>query len=482
MSHPEHNDAVRHEHPDSHEHKERLKRYGRHILTLGRKKPSLQARNPSKLSTQDRERIARKLGLYIERLKVDRPSLMKTKAMTAAGISPQELYRLVIPPHQTTFRQDRLRADIRHYQAIILGLAELTKMDPEILAHRIATGTSIHPVTMLNEDGLQQIIHRLYAISDKLDEKFGLSERFTMLSARKRSLTQQDALACWPNGECFHSQSGEADPFQFHYWRMHDGESELWDDELIVENTSLHQFVRYLPHILLGIDHNFDGDWPIANKDAKDGSKTGLLGWPSLKNHRDVDAIKQANRQRLRNRVDDPSVQRLSWDDGHLMINGLREEDYLARQPQQMTDYLETVGVEPDWERDRGALACEHAIWLCLYPSWQTDGGRITNLIPVIAINYGGEGWNGEIVVTEAENALSPGVVSQRLLGDKTLLERLEELCLIAEEGALPEVISEFERTALFIENHPLMKRYRQLETGMQYIEDWVGDCLGNTD
>ncbi|EGV20155.1 hypothetical protein ThimaDRAFT_0831 [Thiocapsa marina 5811] len=349
-------------------------------------------------------------------------------------------------------------------------------MDPDILAHRVATGTSIHPVNSLNQDGLQQIIHTLYEITDKIDTKFELSERFSKLSARKRMLSQEEPFACWPNGTCFRAENGEKDPFQFNYWRISEDDIGVWNEDLMVEDTSLHHFVRYIPHLLLGVYANFDSDWAISEKDIQNGDVKGLFG-ATLSQHKHANTIQQSNRERLAGFVGDPSVQRISWDNERLMINDLPEEEYISINQQHMMAYFKEVGLQPDWGRNQGEVVCEHAVWLCLYPSWQSEGGRVTNLIPVIVGNYGGAGANGELVVAEAEAVISESFVRQTLLGGKTILERLEEILWVSDSRAVPEVISELERTALFIEEHPLLKRYRKLDMGMKYIADW-GNAL----
>jgi hypothetical protein len=294
-----------------------------------------------------------------------------------------------------------------------------------------------------------------------MDAEFRLSERFAALSEVKRMLAQDRPFACWPNGG-----SGD-DEFHRGFW------SDVVPGDMIVGYTSLFAFLRYVPHALIGIREDFDNGWPIPEN--LPGVTSNVFG-PDLLQHPDCTALQARNRQRLAEIVGDVSRLALDWgEDGeHLSINGRPEKAFMDANWSHLEAFLGDVGLPADRARYGGEVAYEHSIWICFYPSRQTvsGSGSVPNLIPVIVQNYGSGGASGDITVEKADSWLDDSG-GERLISGLTTGDRLLNALSVPHEAVEPEIKAELRRTALFIEHHPLMKRYRQQQAGEKHIRAW---------
>lgn len=458
------------------EYLERERRNGKKILALGNPKRSSADGKHIKLSFKDREIFARNLGYELRKRGIEQRDLAKTNACKEGEryglqLDSKELHRLILKPENKKLRLDRLRPDLRKYRQLILGLAEITKIDERLLASRIAYGTSIHPSSGPMSSDIERMIRLLYDLAEGMDAKFQISERFAALAARKRELSLSDPFACWPNGACWQSDS-ETDGFHIDFWGG--GASDGFVGHTIVENTSLREFLRYVPHFCVGISDHFDYNWPVSK--ASEARKSLFSERYELYGHPNRSEIQAHNRARLAGTVGDVSRLRLEWDERgeRISINGMPEERFLAANREHMLVCATDAGAEPDWRRDGGEVVSEHGAWICLYPSWQSAPRTVPNLIPVIVQNYGGAGVSPdrEITLDDADLWLSQ-VAGERLIGGGTVGDRLEEALSPCGDADEPELVAEMRRTALFIENHPLLKHHRKLEASEKWFRDW---------
>lgn len=429
----------------------------------------LKHRRDFKLTPKERETIARNIGHYLHNSGIKRQSLADTAACQKLNIDPKELYRLVVGREEDQVAPTRLRASFRNYRQVILGIAERHGLDARLIANRIAYGTRVHPASGPMVSDIEHIIRMLYDLTEALDLKYRLSERFAMLGQRKGLLPTTAPFACWPNGRCY--QTDSQDPAIPSGW---------WDGivpayfrgDYIFEETSLRGFLRYMPHFFVGIPDDFDSGWPIPEEISTHKEGTIAFLRNTLRFHPDPDVLRKQNRTRVSEIVGDVSRQQLSWDGAseNILINGIAEEDFLQRSRAHMLAYLEEVGLQENGTRDHGEDVGERGIWICLYPSWQSTANHVPHLVPVIVQNYGGGGSNGEITIDVVDIWLQT-ITNVRLVSGMTVGQRLEEALSTGQASTNnPELMEELCRTALFIERHPLLMKHRRLAAGAEQI------------
>jgi hypothetical protein len=408
-----------------------------------------------KLSIRDREILARNLGYALRNHGITRKTLARQCAL-----DPKELYRRLLGSGEEPAK-NRLRAGFLAYKKLIEELAKCANIDKRLLASRIAYGTALHPSSGPVRSEIEWIKRRLYDLAEGMDAEFRLTERFAALAEVKRMLAQDRSFACWPNGG-----SGNEE-FHRGFW------SDVVPGDMIVGYTSLLAFLRFVPHAFIGIRENFDDGWPIPEN--LPGVISGPWG-PSLQQHPDCAALQALNRRRLAEVVGDVSRLVLDWDeDGEcLSINGTPEHAYLDTNWSHLEEFLCDVGLPTDRARYGGEVAYEHSIWICFYPSRQTvpGSGSVPNLIPVIVQNYGSGGASGDITVEKADSWLDYSG-GERLISGLTAGDRLLNALSVPNESVEPELKAELRRTALFIEHHPLLVRYRQQQAGEKHIRAW---------
>ncbi|KAA6184219.1 hypothetical protein F2Q65_12955 [Thiohalocapsa marina] len=450
----------------------------------------LHHKNRLKLSTEDREIVARNIGYLLTRHRIERRELAHTAACTTRNITAKELHDLVLGLGERAIAH-RLRADVSKYRAVILGLGELTRIDAPLLANTVFSGTAIHPSSGSMRSEIENLIQLLYDITEALDSRYNLSNRFSTLAQRRSMLPVDAPFACWPGGApCTPSLDLEA--VVSPYWW--DGlVRDYFRGDTYLENTSLRDFLRYMPHFYLGIDDNFDDNWPFPREmsihsdtsDERCSSQPGrkLLWDDILLCHPERDTVKNRNRNRLAETVGDVARQQLNWDDTGktILINGLSEEDLKERGREHMRRYMKEIGLEENWERDGGEMITEQGIWICLYPSWKSTIDRVPNLLPVIVRNYGMAGANGTITIDSVDIWLE-SIAKSKLVTGLTVLERLEEVLSADTIADEPEAMSELRRTVSFIEHHPLLQRARKLEAGARKIREYREQALRRTE
>lgn len=428
----------------------------------------LKHRRDFKLTPKERETIARNIGYCLHNYDIKRQSLANTAACQKLNIDPKELYRLVIGREEDQVAPTRLRANFRNYRQVILGIAERHGMDARLIANRIAYGTRVHPASGSMVSDVEHIIRMLYDLTEALDLKFHLSERFTMLGQRKGLLPTTAPFACWPNGKC--PQVDAQSPAARSSWW--DGiMPEYFRGDTFFEETSLRAFLRYMPHFFVGIPDDFDDYWPISEEISTHPKGIKPFLGINLRLHPTPDVLRKQNRIRISEILGDVSRQQLSWDGAgeSILINGIAEDEFLRRSRAHMLAYLDEVGLQKNEARARGEDIGERGIWICLYPSWQSTANHVPHLVPAIVQNYGGGGSNGEITLDVVDIWLQ-SIINQRLINGMTVGKRLEEALSTEQMSTNPELMDELCRTALFIERHPLLISHRRLEAGAQKI------------
>lgn len=422
-----------------------------------------------KLSPSEREIIARNIGYYLHNYGIRRQSVANTRACQEHNIDSKELYRLVLSRDEGPAPPNRLRAIFIKYRQVILGIAELQGLDVRLIANRIAYGTRIHPSTGSIHSNVEHIIRMIYDLTEALDLKYGLAERFRLLGHSRNLLPANAPFACWPNGKCYQENTAEEVERTGWWWGI---ASEFFMGDEIIEGTSLRNFLRYVPHYFIGIHKDYDFDWPIPESSSTI-TKRPLFGY-SLRHHQDKDVIRENNKKRVAEMIGDVSRQQMSWDEGGkgILINGLTEEDFMQRSKDHFHAYLEEVGLDPSRSPVLREDIGERGIWICLYPSWNAKVNQVPNLVPVIVQNYGSGGFCGDITLAVLDVWLQ-SIAESRLINGMTVGKRLEEA--LSSEGLSenPEMINELCRTALFIEHHPLLKSYRKLQSGAQKIREF---------
>ena len=424
-----------------------------------------------KLSMEERETIARNIGHCLHNYGIQRQSLADTAACQKHNIDPKELYRLVVGREEDQVAPTRLRASFRNYRQVILGIAEIYGVDARLIANRIAYGTRVHPASGSMLSVIEHIIRLLYDLTEAIDLKFHLSERFTILGQRKDLLPATAPFACWPNGRCYQDES--QDPAVPSSWW--DGiVPEYFRGDTYFEETSLRSFLRYMPHFFVGIPDDFDYFWPIPEEISTHKEGTIAFLKNTLNFHPDPDVVKNKNRSRILEIVGDVSRQQMSWDgeSENILINGMAEEAFLRRSRAHMLAYLGEVGLQENWQRDGGKHIGEHGIWICLYPSWKSTTNHVPNLVPVIVQNYGSGDSCGTITVDVVDIWLQ-SIANTRLINGMKVGKRLEDALSIEQPSTNPELMDELCRTALFIEHHPLLMSHRRLEAGTQMIRSF---------
>lgn len=435
----------------------------------------LHQRNRQKLSTEDRETVARNIGYLLNRHRIERRALAHTADCITSNITAKELHDLVLRPGEHAVAH-RLRADVSKYRAVIRGLGALTGMDAPLLANTVFSGTSIHPSSGPTNSEIEDLIQLLYDLTEAVDNRYDLSARFSTLAQRRNLCPPTADFASWPSGTSPASSSvfEAVSPF---WW---DGiVKDYFRGGTIIDNASLRGFLRYMPHFFLGIGNDFDDNWPIPEGVSTTGASGITVFRDGLRDHPMRDALKHSNRNRLAETVGDVAKQQRTWNrtGDAVLINGLSEEDYQELGREHMRGYLKEVGLQENWQRDTGEIVSEHGIWICLYPSWKSTVDRVSNLVPVIVQNYGMGGANGELQIDAIDIWLSQ-IASTRLVTGLTVLERLEEALSAENDADEPELKSELCRTALFIEHHPLLQHYRKLEAGARNIRAFREQAL----
>lgn len=113
--------------------------------------------------------------------------------------------------------------------------------------------------------------------------------------------------------------------------------------------------------------------------------------------------------------------------------------------------------------------------WLCIYPNRQTSG-VIPVLVTTNAGNTGGAG-NYSYITPLTERTLTHlsdrGLISGGSIGEK-IMKHLE----IETDNDEPYLKAEWRRTALFIENHPLYKKWKRMQTTEAHIKKWREELL----
>lgn len=454
-----------------------------------------------RLSLEDREQIARRIGFYIHTGKVDRTLLAKR-----AGYEAKDLYRMAINYGDNKYGEKendkyRLRAAGKGYAAVIDTLAGLLRPPANVvdLADKVTRGTSVHPSDSGASSDAGAIIKLLYGLVDGLDEEFNLTKKFRVISRMKAVLRQRDAWALWPawlNEDNWKERDRLGDEpreerLQSSFWIVHTEEENEWaikrleskaklanreltdqeieqqriDPTFEFDNWHWEQVIGYLPHFFLGHQRDFawDGDfWPPPPNLVADSKEERL--WADQLEDDIFDVI---GRQTMIS---------TKWDDNnHLLFNGDPSDVYRRRiyKFQIMTN---AANNPDDWDydpedEDIHPYDPPAFHWLCLYPNADASG-----IVPVLLStdwNYG----EGNTIELLDESMLS-NMDHYSVLGGETLGTRLRRAILTQHKSQEPTLKTEWRRTARFVERHPLWRKHQEYEATAKHIREWREQVL----
>jgi hypothetical protein len=445
-----------------------------------------------KLSPNDREQIARRLGFRIHADKLDRALLAKR-----AGLEPKELHRLVLGHGEETYDKYRLRAAGKKYAAVIRSLAELVRTNAADLADRMTRGTEVHPSPAAASSRSAKVLKFLYDLADGIDAQFQLTKKFAVIAQAKREDDAQNPWALWParlseeewQSRANNPEFSEGPPreerlhqsfwnartaeekaaqvrrleerarLEGHFFTLEPTEEIERDSSFGFENSHWDQVIGYLPHFFLGHERDFAWDadfWPAPTDLPDDSTDEQRMSYFA-------DALFVVTGS-------NPWVA-TDWDEatGKLLFNKEPADAYRRR----MYQFQQRNGVQfaPEvWgeESDEPTAFDPPAFfWLCLYPNADATG-----LIPVlISTNW----WHGDDNTVELiDERVLANMESFDVLGGETLGQRLRDALL----GPGRILKSEWVRTARFVERHPLWLRHEEYQATERDIDEWLKGIL----
>lgn len=429
-----------------------------------------------KLTLTDREKLARNLGLYMDRKGIQAARLPKFQGES------KEIYRLTLKPNEQMSDKNRLRASSRDYKKLIKALAECAGEPLESVANHALLGTSLHPVNDTDVNEFDKIFMALDSVVNLLDQEFGLLEKFRSIAQqriRQFESKLQQWRQQWDNDNDYDFVYEVAiDIISEGYWRDDDD-----DGSSVCSARSSgyywYEIIPFLPHVYLGMDQEFDGDvdyWPLLENNDEtinEAKEAGDLGGSYLIEYgkEKSDIVKKIRFQRRRKfqeifkpdkplRFDLCETKELPQD----IICNYGTPQEIERKLQEFYYYSETLKEFHENENDSSASSYPIHFWLAVYPDT-----NLKRLQPVLINSYISvylEAVTPSMLMTTVNKSrlIRWNYDSETLIYDsQALLDRIKEVLGLSEsQDALQgecELIREWRRTASFVEYNPILRQ-----------------------
>jgi hypothetical protein len=433
-------------------------------------------RRGAKLSPEDREKVARSLGRYMRYYGIDRTTLANDVDM-----DNKEIYRLTLKAGEDAV-YNRLRADANKYACLITAIAKRAAADKYLLANSIAYGTSLHPSSEPSHSDIEWIMRRVYELVDGLEDEFRLLATFEDLSRMKATRHDYVPDAYWPFS-FDESEAGLSSDELREYTSTFWPESEHASATLDIDNPNWPNIIGYLPHFYFGLDGNFDfdPDYWLLPESVKKGDYTryaqevGTLGAFALPlydkeeeaTYPEMHRWRRHIREKLLETIADASRLTITRDEtGEILLFNAEPSNVFIRRLQEFK-YQVLLEATPHDDPTEGQELPKteiSALWLAVYPN-----PAMTGLVPVLI--SANEYYGTEISLFTEERLQK--LAGFTLIGDETLGTQLMRALQVTSDEEEPRLLSEWRRTAGFIQYHPLLKQLAKMQAAERYIRKW---------
>lgn len=150
--------------------------------------------------------------------------------ISGSSDSSKELHRLVLGPGKDPAAV-RLRRSGNKYYDLIKAISSATKESASSLADRVLCGTSLHPSRMENLTETELVQAALQGIVDKIDNEFGIHQKFMEIARLKSQHVAEGGSTNWPL-EPFREISLEDEYDRLRRIRAVNPEYAFWDSSI----------------------------------------------------------------------------------------------------------------------------------------------------------------------------------------------------------------------------------------------------------
>lgn len=418
-----------------------------------------------KLNLGDEEIIALRLYPEIEGLK----RLLRSRGsgigdfcikfgITDKSQSSKELHRLVLPPGKSA-HSVRLRRSAGKYYELIKAISATTSESISTLADRVLRGTSLHPAEMDNLTETELVQAALQGIVDRIDQEFGLFEKFMKVAELNSKHVLRGGKDIWPR---WNWALDDENPSDEDVAEHADPKFAFWKKPFIPNVDQTKKALENLKEFF-GSDFNTEPPeapyWPMGNGcGAIIGSEffyvphapLGVLEFCNLPNPKESPALYLKKKKESIDRWRSASPSGRSW---------LEEE-------QSITDEWEETTYSPIGQfGDDGRIGHDFA-WLVIYPTPDN-----TRLCPMIYISYDmGDPFMVSLDLRNLEifrDALWIGEIEHM-----SVLDRLKDL--LGYRGTTNLIEHGFRRTAPWFAHNPMFKWQAKQDDDLQQLGDFV--------